>query len=121
MKFSYILQIKELSIMMICGLFLGIIYEVLNIIPNLKKNIVLQITADIIFSFISLFSFIIIINVLNRGEIRLFLLIGFLLGFVIERITIGKLFAKTYKKMYTFIVKALKSLYRSNLGRIIFK
>ena len=43
------------------------------------------------------------------------------IGFILERITLGKIFAKGYKNIYTNIVKLLKMFNNSKIGRIIFK
>jgi len=55
------------------------------------------------------------------GQFRMFLLIGYLLGFYLERITLGKLFAKGYKKLYNFIVKVLKKFAQSKIGKVLLK
>lgn len=121
MKLSYILQLKDLCIVLFFGFIIGIIYGLLNIPTNIKKNLPLQIILDLIFSIIYTIIFLILINIINQGELRLFLFIGYLLGFILERITLGKLFAKGYKNMYNLIVKLIKKLYQSKIGRIIFK
>ena len=121
MKISYILQLKDFGIMLLLGLILGIIYGILNMHSKIKLIYFLQIISDLIFSCLTYFIFAIVINKINYGEIRIFLLIGYILGFFIERITLGKLFAKGYKWVYTTLVKALKKFSATKLGRIIFK
>ena len=121
MKISYILQLKDLSIMLGFGFILGVIYGILNISNFIKKRLISQIISDIIFSIVAIIAFIILINKINLGQIRLFLCIGYILGFTIERITIGKLFAKGYKNVYNYIVKLVKKFNSSKIGRFIFK
>lgn len=121
MKISYVLQLKDFSIMLAIGLILGVLYGILNLFSVVKKNFIFQIIADIIFSITGLIVFIVFINIINMGEFRLFLLIGYALGFILERITLGKLFAKGFKKMYNWLIMILKKFAKSNLGRIIFK
>lgn len=121
MKLSYTLQLKDLCILMFFGFFVGILYSLINIPTRIKKNLLLQIIIDILFSILCSFIFLILINIINQGELRFFLLIGYVLGFIIERITLGKLFAKGYQNMYNLIVKVIKKLYHSRIGRIIFK
>lgn len=121
MKISYILQLKDFSIMLGIGFLIGIIYGVLNTFKVIKSLYILQIIADILFSITVFFTFIWTINQINLGEFRLFLLIGFLLGIALERITLGKLFAKTFKYMYTMLIKFFKKFNNSTIGRIIFK
>ena len=55
------------------------------------------------------------------GQFRAFLVIGFLLGIAIERISLGKLFAKGYKNVYNYIVKILQHIKKSKFGRFITK
>mgnify|MGYP002706655599 CR=1 FL=1 len=121
MKISYILQFKDFSIMIGIGVILGVLYGVLNIGNTIKENIVTRIICDIIFVTTSLFSFIFLVEKINFGTIRVYLLAGYLIGFALERITLGKIFAKGYKKVYNQIVIILKKLYNSKLGKIIFK
>ena len=121
MKISYVLQLKDFSIMLAFGFLLGIIYGILNISNFIKSRLFTQILADIIFSTLAIITFIILINKINMGEIRLFLCIGYILGFTLERITLGKLFAKGYKNVYNYIVKLFKTFNKSKVGRFIFK
>jgi len=121
MKISYILQLKDFCILFAIGIGLGIIYGILNIFARIKKNIVVQIISDILFSTIAFLTFILMINLINMGQFRMFLLIGYLLGFYLERITLGKLFAKGYKKLYNFIVKVLKKFAQSKIGKVLLK
>ncbi|MGN0961179.1 MAG: spore cortex biosynthesis protein YabQ [Christensenellales bacterium] len=121
MKISYILQLKDFSIMLGIGAILGIFYGILNLFSIVKKNIVFQIIVDIIFSATALIIFILFINIINMGEIRLFLLAGYIIGFILERISLGKLFAKGFKKVYNCLVNILGKFAKSKFGRIIFK
>ena len=121
MKISYVLQIKDLTIMFAFGVLLGIFFGIINIINYIHQRFFTQILADIIFSIVSILLFIILINKINMGEIRLFLLLGYILGFTIERITLGKLFAKGYKNVYNKIIKVAKFFAKSTIGRKLFK
>lgn len=121
MKISYVLQLKDFGIMLLIGIIIGVLYGLINIITTLKRNIILQIISDLFFTIFTSFVFIICINFINLGEFRAFLLIGYLAGIIIERITLGKIFAKGYKLMYTNIVKLLKRFAKTKLGRTILK
>ena len=107
--------------MLIFGIILGIIYGILNISNFIKKRFITQLITDLIFSIIGIIVFIIVVNRINLGEIRTYLCVGYLLGFIIERISIGKLFAKGYKNVYNSIVKSIKRFGESKIGRFIFK
>ena len=121
MKISYILQLKDFSIMFGVGIILGVFYGVINIPNFIKEHVVIRIICDIIFTSIMTFAFVFIVESINFGSIRGYLLIGYILGFIVERISIGKLFAKGYKKVYNFIIKGSKKLYSSKIGQVIFK
>jgi hypothetical protein len=96
-------------------------YNIINIINKHKKNIIIQIIIDIIFSILTTIVFIYFSNKLNQGEIRSFLTLGYCLGFLLEKISLGKLFAKGYKKLYNLVNKISKKFKKSKLGRIILK
>ena len=118
MKISYILQLQDFFIMLGIGILIGIFYGIINIINRIKYIYPIQIISDIIFSLVAVITLLILCNILNMGQIRLFLVIGYITGFIIERITLGKIFAKSYKYVYNKIVKIF---IKSKFGRIIFK
>lgn len=121
MKISYVLQLKDFLLMLLIGLLLGIFYGLLNVPTRIKPNIIFQIFIDLIFCAVAFALFLILINTINLGEFRLFLFVGYMLGFYLERISIGKLFAKGFKKVYTCLVNILKKFANSKFGRILFK
>lgn len=121
MKISYTLQLNDFFILSLIGIFVGIVYEFLNILPRIKKRVSLQIIADIIFTLLAFFIFIVSVNIINLGQLRAFLITAYTLGFTLERITIGKIFAKAYKKLYTYLIKVAKVFAKSKLGRILLK
>lgn len=86
------------------GLLLGIIKNIINqIIKVCKNNKIVTLILDLIFMLIFSFLFIFCINIVNFGEFRVYLLIGFILGFVLEIKTLGFLVDFVLKKIYTFI------------------
>ena len=121
MKISYILQLKDFTIMFGLGAIIGVFYGVINTFNKIKKNIVVQIIIDIIFSLIALGTFIIFLNIINLGEFRTFLLFGYIIGFSLERLTLGKLFARCFKKVYNWLINKINTFAKSKLGRMIFK
>jgi hypothetical protein len=121
MKISYILQLKDFFIIFIIGFAVGILYEIINIPSRIKKILILQILIDVVFSLILYVVFLIMINLINLGEFRTFLLVGYTLGIFIERISIGKLFAKGTKKVYNYIVSKLKMFSNTKLGKALLK
>jgi hypothetical protein len=121
MKISYILQLKDFCIMFGVGFLVALFYGIINIFPRIKKCLAIQIPIDVCFCIASFITFILMINLINMGEFRFFLLAGFVIGFLLERITLGKLFAKLFKMLYNNIAKLLKKFASSRLGRIVLK
>ena len=96
-KSESILFFKFLLAGMAVGATMGILGFILLLF---KKNKVIQFIADIITCLLFTFIFIFLINKLNMGKTRLYLLFAQLIGIFIEKITIGKVFAKLYKWLY---------------------
>lgn len=96
------------------GLLVGIFRDLTIFILNLlKKNKVVSIILDFIFSIGFSLLFIICLNVVNFGEFRIYLLLSYIFGFILERKTLGFLVDFIFEKIYNFIVKIIKKL--SNL------
>lgn len=121
MKISFILQMKDLSIMLGLGIALGVFYGVINIINHIHENIFTRIFCDIIFMFIATITYIIVVEKINFGSLRMYLLLGYLLGFGLERISLGKIFAKGYKYVYNKLKLMIKSFKETKIGKIVFK
>lgn len=75
------------------GLVLGIIYEILNFFLG-QKNKILIYVKDILFSLTSTFLFVVCLKLVNYGEFRLYIFFAFIVGFILERTTIGFLVEK---------------------------
>ena len=107
--------------MLLIGGIIGVFYGLFSIPTLITKKVYLRIIIDLLSTISATTIFIIAINYINMGQIRLFLLLGYCLGIIIERITLGKLFAKGYKFVYTNIVKQLKRFANSKLGKVVLK
>ena len=121
MKISYVLQLKDFLFLFLIGFLLGLFYGFINLFFTSKKPIAIQIVLDIVFSIIAFTLFIIAINLINMGEFRWFLFVGYMLGFFLERIFLEKLFAKVFKKVYNFSIKVFKNFAKSKIGKVILK
>lgn len=121
MKISFVLQMKDLMLILGIGVLLGIFYGVINIFNNIHENIFTRIFCDIIFMIVATLTYIIVVEKINFGSIRLYLFLGYILGFAIERISLGKLFAKGYKSVYNKLKLMAKVFASSKIGKIIFK
>lgn len=93
--------------MLFCGCVVGVVYEIGYFIRKVIPLKIITIIVDAIFVFVSFIVFILAINYCNFGELRLFLLISFILGFVIERYSIGFLVAKILEFIYNYFIKKI--------------
>lgn len=86
------------------GILLGVCFEILNFCAKiLKKTKLVLFLRDLIFSLIATFLFIICTNVVNYGEFRLYIFLAFIVGFILEKISIGYLVAFLIEKLYNFL------------------
>lgn len=111
-----ILVLIFLSFGIIIGLILGLINFILIMFKN---NKFLQIITDIISCLGVSILYIYLINNFNWGEHRFFLIVFYLTGLILERKTIGKLFAKFYYKLYTIIAMKINKLEKTKFGAFI--
>ena len=94
---------------------------ILNIPSKIRTNLIWQIICDLIFTFVAFGLLFISINFINLGEFRLFLILGYVTGFIAERKTLGKLFAKGYLNMYNKLRNLWIKIKNSKIGRFVFK
>ena len=95
-----------LVIFILVGMFCGFVFDIGNFIKFLFANKKIpSILIDFIQTCISLYVIFITNLYCNYGLIRLFPLLIFICIFSIERITIGKIVAKFYKKCYNLLCK----------------
>lgn len=94
------------------GLLAGISKDISNFIKKPINSKILKNIIDVITVIVFSLLFILCINVVNFGEIRLYLLVVFLLGYVLERISLGNLvdfiLDKVYNLFKVFISKISK-------------
>lgn len=113
---------KIVLIFILLGLLLGAISGLLKcVLIVLKNNRIAVIITDFIFCLIAGAMFIYASSIYNFGIIRWYLCAFFALGYIIERKTIGKLFAKLFLILYNWLSKRLNLLKSSRVGKIIFK
>ena len=104
------------------GLICGCLYGLTQcFVLFFKKHIVAQILFDLLFSFASGIIYLYITMVLNLGSFRFYLTAIFLISFVFQRKTIGKLFAKLYTLVYNWLCKTIKVAKTTKLGKVVFK
>lgn len=121
MKISYVLQLKDFLLFLVIGFAIGILYEIFNSHKVIKSIYIIQIVIDTIFCLIFTIILFLSINCINCGEFRLFLVFAYYMGFILERIILGKLFAKITKYIYNKLITVGKKILSSKFGRFIFK
>ena len=112
MLYETLNQPKLLIIFIIVGFGCGLVYDIGNFIKFLFNNKkIANVILDIIETSVVL-SVVFIVNLnFNYGQIRLFPILIFLIFFVIERYTIGKIIAKIYISCYNLLTKLNKKIW----------
>ncbi|MBE5735390.1 MAG: hypothetical protein E7361_02975 [Clostridiales bacterium] len=100
----------------VCGMTIGIL-QMIHILLGKRKWV--QTIVDIICCIIATIIYIIVLNLFNWGEHRMYLLIAHIIGIFVERKTLGKLFAKLYYKLYNLIVNKMRKVSNSKLGAFL--
>lgn len=115
MLYETLSQPKLLLFFLLTGFISGFIFDIGNFIKFLFSNKkISNIILDFIETFLVLF-FIFNINLkINYGVIRFFPIFIITFIFWLERITIGKIVAKTYLKCYSLLIKFTKYIWRKN-------
>ena len=104
------------------GLICGACYGVLSaVVFVFIKNVVVQIICDLLFCAVLGVTYLYITTILNLGQFRLYLTLIFGLSFLIERKTIGKLFALVGLMAYNWGVKLINRFKLTKVGRAVFK
>ncbi len=99
-----------------CGIVFGI-FTFIRIITGNKKF--MQIITDALSTICIAIIYVIAINIFNWGVHRFFLILLMFVGILLERKTLGKLFAKLYNLLYNLVVSRIRVVSNSKLGRIL--
>lgn len=111
MLFETLSQPKLLLLFIIFGFLSGFVFDISNFIKVLtKNNKVINIILDFVSTIINALVLFVVNLYFNYGEIRLFAIAIFELGFTIQRLTLGKIFAKFFILLYNLVLKILKKL-----------
>ena len=103
------------------GLISGIFYDFCKFnVELLKSKRFFQILFDVIFSIFTVGLFFICLNIVNFGEFRIFVLVSFVIGFIIEQRNLGFLVDFVFKKIYNFFGKIIKKLSKTKFIKRIF-
>lgn len=85
------------------GIISGLVYEIINLIT--VKNYIINLFKDLLFMLIFSVIYVYSVNIYCFGEFRLFTIVAFIVGFLIERKTIGKFLALFLNIIYNVTVK----------------
>lgn len=121
MLYETLLQSKIFLCTMYFGLICGILLTVKKGLDRLfKNNKVIVIITDIILFIIATLLFLICINVFNYGEFRLYELLSFVVGIVLEQISLNKLVEKTLHLLYNLLCKLITKLKKTKIfGKVL--
>lgn len=125
------LQVYMLGTMLIWGVILGIIFDIYRfLLPTTKIKGVTQYVFDTLFWLVITIATFMIMVFANFGEVRVYLIIGMSIGFILYSLTLSKLtmrflyflqklFVKVYK-IFKHIILGIYNLIK-NIVKIILK
>jgi uncharacterized protein YacL len=111
MLFETLSQPKIFAFLAMAGFLTGFVFDVSNYILWLcKKNKIVQIATDFLATMISFVIFYLVVLKLNYGSVRLYQIFAFVITFIIQRITLGKIIANFFDWCYNLFTKILQKL-----------
>lgn len=121
MLYETLLQGKIFLCAIYFGLVCGIFFTIKKRLDNLfKKNKFVVLINDILIFVVATALFLICINLFNYGEFRLYELVGFACGIVLEQISLNKIVEKILQILYNLFNKLFTKLKKSKLfGKVI--
>ena len=109
MNALFLEQIYIFFIFIICGVIIGIIFDIFRILrKSFKTPDIITYIEDILFWIITCVLFAYTIFTYNNGEIRLYIFIGALVGILMYILTISRCFIKFCVKIIEIIKKVIK-------------
>lgn len=99
-------QLFNLAIFIITGMIIGVLFDIFRIIrKSFKTPDFITYIEDILFWILTGFVLLFTIFTFNNGEIRIYIFVGLILGFILYLLTISKYFIKFSVCVLTFIKK----------------
>lgn len=86
-----------------------------------KNNFVINLILDILICLSTTALFLFLVNKYNFGEIRVYMLFSYFLGFILFLSTLGKLIAKLNKIVYTSLCKLNSKFINTKIGKVLNK
>ena len=118
---SNIFQLKAALIIALFGLIAGIIDSTLHPKTLIAKSKIFTISSDIISIILSCALLTIGVNIVAKGVYRLYLVVFFVTGYIIEQKTIDKLFAKICSFVYNLLSRVISFVCKTNIFKFISK
>lgn len=119
MLFETLFQANIFLSIMYFGIICGLVYEITHLFKF--KKYILCVLQDLFFMLIFSVIYIICVHILCFGEFRFYTIFAFIVGFLIERKSIGKIVALFLNMIYNICVKFLTKLKQTKLYRALSK
>lgn len=115
MENTIAMQVYSLVIFVICGIAIGIFFDIFRILrKSFKTSDIVTYIEDIIFWIFSGLFFLFVLFKFNNGQIRSYVVIGLLIGILLYILTISKYFIKVnvtiinlIKRIITYPIKLI--------------
>jgi hypothetical protein len=104
------------------GFLLGAVYDIVYFLKlTVKNNFIVSNILN--FVYVCFYGLVVLGSVINfnYGQFRLFLVLSFVLGTLLHRKTLGKIFAKIFLCLYNKLCKGLKTLTKTKLVKKVLK
>lgn len=112
MLYETLYQSQIFFMMLYFGIIGGVLFEVKNLIRHIFfDNKIISFVVDSVFMFLCAIIFVYAKNLLNFGEFRLYLLLAFVIGIVLEHFSIGFLVEKLFFLMYNKSIKLYRRIF----------
>ena len=120
MNSEIISQMQYFAIYILCGIFIGILFDIFRILrKSFKTPDFVTYIEDAIFGIITGIFLIFIIFIFNNGELRFYIFLALLLGNVLYLSTISKYFIKINVKIITTLKNTIIKIILKNLPNFL--
>lgn len=105
-------QLFSFFIYVIVGILLGFIFDIFRALrKSIKNSTVATNIEDILFVIISFIIITTVVQIISKGELRFYILLGIILGILIYFLSISKYIITGETWILKSIIKILKSIY----------
>ena len=105
-------QLFSFFIYVIVGILLGFIFDIFRALrKSIKKSTVATNIEDILFVIISFIIITTVVQIISKGELRFYILLGIIFGILIYFLSVSKYIITGETWILKSIIKILKSIY----------